>query len=489
MKRKFLATILTFAMAVGVVFTGSGTTVMAAESVTELEEKIAAGNMADGDQMEFVQISDEELPENTIPEEAMNVMSRQFNGVAEIGIATYADEVDITNTNPSYAIPVSNNSVYQGVIESENEVRWYTFTLSQKSTVTIFMQMADTMDADLYICDENFDIVGGSASEGAGVSELAKSVLDTGTYYIAIEGYEGTGDFAFLYFQSSVDADYEINDFASSATNVSLNSSITGVIDSPIDIDYYKLTVTKTTIMRYSISSSMGYSIVYAGKSGDNAEIYAVNGDIYMVKMLPGTYYFAVLSEDDQYSATSTYTINFNKIAELANGGGSDIIGICEKAGIVFQSDIDGTNCYVNGNPIDYSYSYVNNLSNSAGSQSYNITIQKRNDVRVYLGDGEFAPSAVYYHSSTRPAMKVSSRAALELTFYADKDFYSIHCRCTGAYDMNNFWDETNVVQVLIDPSTGKLIDIVQFNYYYDFAPVGTNYITITRPYTMTFYQ
>ena len=68
MKRKFLATILTFAMAVGVVFTGSGTTVMAAESVTELEEKIA-----DGDQMEFVQISDEELPENSIPEEVSGI--------------------------------------------------------------------------------------------------------------------------------------------------------------------------------------------------------------------------------------------------------------------------------------------------------------------------------------------------------------------------------------------------------------------------------
>ena len=210
MKRKFLATILTFAMAVGVVFTGSGTTVMAAESVTELEEKIA-----DGDQMEFVQISDEELPENSIPEEVMNVVSRQFNGVAEIDIATYADEVDTTNTNPSYAIPVSNDSVYQGAIESENEVRWYTFTLSQKSTVTIFMQMADTMDADLYICSDDFTIVGGSASEGAGVSELAGSVLDSGTYYVAIEGYEGTGNFAFMYFQSSIDADYEINDSAS----------------------------------------------------------------------------------------------------------------------------------------------------------------------------------------------------------------------------------------------------------------------------------
>ncbi len=163
MKRKFLATILTFAMAVGVVFTGSGTTVMAAENVTELEEKIT-----DGDQMEFVHISDEELPENTIPEEIMNVVSRQFNGATEIDIATYADEVDTTNTNPSYAIPVSNDSVYQGAIESENEVRWYTFTLSQKSTVTIFMQMADTMDADLYICSDDFTIVVGSASEGAG---------------------------------------------------------------------------------------------------------------------------------------------------------------------------------------------------------------------------------------------------------------------------------------------------------------------------------
>ena len=38
MKKKFLGTVLAVAMTVGVVFTGSGTTVMAAESVTELEE-------------------------------------------------------------------------------------------------------------------------------------------------------------------------------------------------------------------------------------------------------------------------------------------------------------------------------------------------------------------------------------------------------------------------------------------------------------------
>lgn len=53
---------------------------------------------------------------------------------------------------------------------------------------------------------------------------------------------------------------------------------------------------------------------------------------------------------------------------------------------------------------------------------------------------------------------------------------------------MNTFKEDFNIARVLIDPETGKLIDIVEFNYYYDFAPVGTNYITLTRPYSMTKY-
>lgn len=42
---------------------------------------------------------------------------------------------------------------------------------------------------------------------------------------------------------------------------------------------------------------------------------------------------------------------------------------------------------------------------------------------------------------------------------------------------------------VIIDPSTGKLIDIENFNYYYDYA-VGSNYLTFTRRYpSMTLYK
>ena len=49
------------------------------------------------------------------------------------------------------------------------------------------------------------------------------------------------------------------------------------------------------------------------------------------------------------------------------------------------------------------------------------------------------------------------------------------------------FSKSMNTVSVAIDPDTGKLIDIVEFNYFYQFA-VGGNSITIVYPYTLHFF-
>ena len=52
---------------------------------------------------------------------------------------------------------------------------------------------------------------------------------------------------------------------------------------------------------------------------------------------------------------------------------------------------------------------------------------------------------------------------------------------------LNNLWQDFKAVTVIIDPSTGKLID--NFNYYYDYA-VGSNSLTFTRRYpSMTLYK
>ena len=42
------------------------------------------------------------------------------------------------------------------------------------------------------------------------------------------------------------------------------------------DVDYYKLSVERAYIMNYSITSTNGYSMLLAGKSGDNAGIFKV---------------------------------------------------------------------------------------------------------------------------------------------------------------------------------------------------------------------
>lgn len=149
-----------------------------------------------------------------------------------------------------------------------------------------------------------------------------------------------------------------MNDTLSTATNISIGSSAVGVLDSPLDIDYYKVSVTKGYIMKYSISTTADYSLVYKGKSGSNAAIYKVGNEDDKVLIMPGVYYFAVLSKNNTYSATSEYTVNFTKVHELSSDTSAKVIGICQEAGIVFQTNSTGSVYYVNGNPIDISYSY-----------------------------------------------------------------------------------------------------------------------------------
>ena len=489
MKRKLLSGIL----ALTVMFSFSSGISVSAATLESAPENIMSENNR---QMEFLQISDEEVPVAEVPETELNVADRSYTGedLSLSGIMPYSENDDVSNTDPDYAYFVENGNAYQGNIENEEEFRWYCFEITEKSKVTVFLQMAETLDTDLYMFSldtETFslNLVGGSATEGLGVSEYYADVLEPGIYYFASAGYEGTGSFAFAFFQSSQDAGYEVNDTSSTATNISVGSSAIGVIDSPLDIDYYKISVSKGYIMNYSISTTDNYSLLFAGKSGSNAAIYTVGDEDNTVLIMPGTYYFAVLSENNTYSATSTYTVNFRKVYELSSDSSANVIGICDEAGIVFQTNSSGSVYYVNGNPIDISYSYSNSSSNSAGSQSYNISITDRDNVYAYLGDDALAPAAIYYMNSTRPAMNVSSRAALELTFYSDSNFYSVHCVCTGAYKENNLWQDFKAVTVIIDPSTGKLIDIESFNYYYDYA-VGSNSLTFTRRYpSMTLYR
>lgn len=490
MRNKILAVLLS----VIIVITFTSNTPITAE---KRNSSLEVNNITADNAMEYIDISNVEVKQDAVKEIKYNDMDRK-NIQPEIdysgSISNNSRNIaTLENTNPNYAYVVSDDNVYQGEISSNGEMRWYAFILNEKSKVTILAEMANTLDSDLYMFSLNtetsqLDLIGGSATAGIGTTEYYTSVMNAGTYFFAMSGYEGTGAFAFAYYQSSLDVANELNDTSAASTIAPFNSNISAIIDNPNDIDYYKITVSQPTIIQYSISSSNNYSLLYAAKEGSNSGIYMVNSNKKSYKIMPGSYYFAVLSENGKYSSTNEYTINFNKIGTMTSDSEATVIGISEEAGIVYQTNYTGTVNYINGNKIDISYSYYENLSNSAGTQLYDISLDSTATVST-VQSGALEPAAVYYLNSTRPALNVSNQPALLLTYTSGSNFYKVHCRGTGAYSMNTFWQDMNIVTVLIDPATGKLIDISEFNYFYDFAPVGSNSITWTRSFNMQFYN
>lgn len=435
--------------------------------------------------MEYYEMKELELPDLNDDEYEANHIERPYHGKAftitkDIGISTFSDEQNSSeNTDPNNAYIVENDMIVQGTVSTESEARWYAFILDERSKVTIFAQMVDSIDADLYVFSLNqetstLDLIGGSATEGAGLQEYVYGVLDPGVYFFSIQSYEGIGDFAFAFYQNA-NVEGEPNETPETASTTALGATISGVIDNPYDIDYYKLELTTAVGFQYSFSTSANYEMRILSNNGKMLSLPSTG----MYKLFPGTYYFKVFSKDMSYSPTQEYTISTTKLGDMVSDSRAKVLGICEKANIFYETDL-GTVHYVNGHTIDPSYSYINEISNSAGYQSYNITIDKSKVSSVVLS-GVYEPDIVYYISSTRPAMNVGSKFVLSLTFTGD-NLYKIHNYCTGAYSMNNFSEDFNYVNVLIDPATGKLVDILSFNYYYDFAPVGSNKILFTRP-------
>lgn len=507
-KRKLLSLSLAFVVTVSSVVSLGGVPDVKAEKITSefgLEDNVNSfadtkeeKNIEADESLKIADISDVAMEVESIDGMKFNEMERPYSGenyTIEERAGLYTESRDAAeNTNPNNAYIVENDSVVQGTIGAESEMRWYVFSLSEKSKISIMLQMVETLDADLYMFalnDETYglDLIGGSANEGAGIYEYFNCVMEAGTYFFAIGGYEGTGNFAFAYYQSTADVSYEENDSLETAALVGLSNDIEGVIDSPYDIDYFKFSISSPTIIQYSISSEKGYSLKFAGAVGDNAAVYKINFSNGSYEFMPGTYYFAVCSENGTYSESSSYTANFKKIGGVADENIVPLMAICEEACVVFQTNPSGTKYYVNGNPIDIRYEYKYSSSNSGGLQDLNITLKDNGGIRCQIWKEETqGPEVVFYQESTKPYRTVESKPLLHLLFYGNPDasFYNIACLGTKSYASDTYYDQPEYVIVLIDPDNGKLVDISEYNYFYQHI-MGGNRISYYKPYTMSF--
>lgn len=417
---------------------------------------------------------------------------------SEISVCSEMDDSN-ENTNPNNAYLVQNENIVQGNLGQSSEMRWYAFILDQESKITIELQTVATVDADLYMFELDQDtyqlsLIGGSASEGYGNHEQYIEVLGEGIYYFAVTSYDGFGQYAFGFY-STGDVINEVNDSTSSATNIGVNENVAGVIDSPYDMDYYTFSLDEPALMNMTWNA-LDYQVNFV-MVDENSHIYLISDNDNLYQFSAGTYYIKVRSSQGNYSEADTYSISLNKIANIADNPYAFYYMVNDRANIIFQCDANGNNMYVNGNPIDVSYAYNVNASNSAGGQRYNITMTNSSSLRAKIYQNQFMyedaeltsymgmtmPDTVNYMWGTKGVGPTGN--VLELSLYSldPVKFYQIHCVCSGAYAANNFYRDLNFATVFIDPNTGRLVDIQNINYFYDIA-TGSNNMMFTRPYS-----
>ena len=374
-KRKLLAML----MAATVLFTasiGSSMNVQAAENDVNVDSVTTFENF----EQEAIEIPTVEVPEITYNAEGNEKCDKTF---FIDGIQTLDMNDDEDNTDPNNAVEILNGEKKTNSLIID-EFRWYHFTIEQLSKLTIYLEMDDTIDADLYLLSLNADsgelsIIETSSNEGTGVDEAIAGKIEAGTYFIAVSGYEGSGNFSLGLYTSTRDVDYEFNDSLSTATEVSgvfdLNGTC-GVIDSPYDVDFYKLTLSEASAVRFELKyTSDKYAVYYYTGNA----MYAIKDDLYALD--EGTHYFVVLSTDGSYSATRGYTLYIHNIAPVSTDETARFYAVCDRANIVFQFNGDRTNFYVNGNEIDFSYSY----KRSSSSVDYDVSLRRTSNFNVCL--------------------------------------------------------------------------------------------------------
>ena len=190
-KRKLLAML----MAAAVFFTVGISSSMNVQA-TENDESVAPVTTFENFEKEEIEIPTVEVPEITYNAEGNKKCEQTFFFE---GIQTLDTNDEEDNTDPNNAVDILNGEKKTNSLITD-EFRWYHFTI-QLSKLTIYLEMDDTIDADLYLLSLNADsgelsIIGNSLNEGTGVDEAIAGKIEAGTYFIAVRGYEGSGNYA-----------------------------------------------------------------------------------------------------------------------------------------------------------------------------------------------------------------------------------------------------------------------------------------------------
>ena len=194
-----------------------------------------------------------------------------------------------------------NNIPISGTINIGTDEDWYKFHVNDAGKLTVTLDsIPNDCDYDVEIYDVDLNILSGSYFSG-NINEKVDVLVGTGTYYVRIYSYSGSSQSAYnLNVNISTPDIYEVNDSASSAKNILVNSSSFGTIDNIKDEDYFIVEIEETGNHIFelqniysgkdydlSLYDSLGNAIAYSWNSLNNDEIIniSLNLGCYYIKI------------------------------------------------------------------------------------------------------------------------------------------------------------------------------------------------------------
>ncbi len=115
---------------------------------------------------------------------------------------------------------------------------------------------------------------------------------------------------------------------------------------------------------------------------------------------------------------------------------------------------------YINGHEINFNYSFENKVSNSSGSSSTYMSLVPGEDFTIgedWFGFVDYTTD--FFGSQSKKKVLVITLENIES---AKIDRYA-----SGAYNDSIHYEE-NSARLIIDPATGKVLDMLSPNFYYD---------------------
>lgn len=374
------------------------------------------------------------------------------------------DEDTGENTNPNNAYTLLPNTEYTGKISKTNEIRWYAFDISEQTKVSILVTSNDAVNTDIYLfqLDTNSMQLTSTnlSARNNGEEEYFSSVLDSGIYFVAILGVSGIGNYTIDFFENVNFVDSEINDSISNAQTIGSESSfsggtVTGIIDTMRDVDYYKINVTYAPVLIQVTFSAPGNNSVVWINTDDSSEIlgYADNKFI----LAPGVHYFAVYdSANEFYLSDGIYTVKIDVVTgNLTNDLNATSYIFYPDCKLIMQFYPDKTKYYINGKYINLSCSFSGNI----GSNSNNSLFRKWS---ISLNSGKsldysLKGTGVNYQSVLK-GKRISRVYQLEIGTINNDIVFGTLFRQQGTSEKT-----TNITHavVIIDAFTGTVADII----------------------------